>query len=63
MNQITQITEQCGTRWNVFATNANDDRAIWVQLSINSHSKSIAKPNIIGFYAKNINAACEALAN
>jgi hypothetical protein len=63
MNQITHITEQCGARWNVFATDANGDRAIWVQLALGYNGKSVAKPNTLGFYVTDVNAACKALAN
>lgn len=57
---ITYITEQCGARWSVFATNAGGNRAYWVRLV---SGKSSAQPSILGFYAASIEAACDALNN
>lgn len=54
------ITEQCGARWVVSATEVGGDRAFWVLLI---SGKSAARPGIVGFYAASINAACDALNN
>lgn len=59
-NHITYITEQCGARWEVSSTGVGGDRALWVFLV---SGKSVAKPFIIGFYAKALNSACNALSN
>lgn len=56
---ITYITEQCGARWAVTpAGNAN--RSFWVYLL---GGVSQARPNVVGFYAASIEAACDALNN
>jgi len=58
---MTYITEQCGARWSITATDINrSDRAFWVFLL---SGKSQAKPGIVGFYAISLNAACDALSN
>lgn len=58
---MTYITEQCGARWAVSSTGgASIDRAVWVQLV---GGRSQARPNLVGFYAASINAACNALNN
>lgn len=59
MTTTTYITEQCGARWSVSATNATrSDRAFWVLLV---GGRSQAQPGVVGFYAASINAACNAL--
>jgi hypothetical protein len=58
---ITYITEQCGARWSVTATGMKSVfTPYWVFLV---EGKSAAKPHIVGFYARSIEAACDALNN
>lgn len=58
---LTYITEQCGARWTVTATDSKRaDRAFWIFLV---SGKSQAQPAILGFYAPSISAACDALNN
>jgi hypothetical protein len=58
---ITYITEQSGAVWAVYSTNASGDRAFWV--SKLGGVPSEAKPMVIGFYAKSVNEAANALNN
>lgn len=56
-----RITESSGAKWLATKTGpANSDRALWVFLL---SGKSQAKPGVVGFYAKSLNEACEALNN
>jgi len=57
---MTKITEQCGAVWIAKETGAVGERAIWV---FRVSGKSVAMPNVIGFYAVSINAAAAALSN
>jgi len=59
-NHITYITEQCGARWEVFATGIDGARAFWV---FKVGGQSAAKPLTVGFYAASVNDACNALHN
>lgn len=59
-SHITYITEQCGARWEVSSTGVGGDRALWVFLV---GGKSAAKPCIVGFYARTLDSACDALSN
>lgn len=56
---MTYITEQCGVRWAAVPA-GNGSRSFWVYLL---SGVSEAKPNVIGFYAPSIEAACDALNN
>ena len=58
--KVTEITEQCGARWVVSSTNGGGDRALWVFLVA---GRSASKPAVLGFYAADVNAACNALNN
>jgi hypothetical protein len=57
----TYITEQCGAKWLLTSTDSKRaDRAFYVFLVA---GRSQARPEVIGFYAASINAACNALNN
>lgn len=43
------ITEQCGAVWSVYKTKIDGDRSFWLQKS--NQVYSVAKPNLVGFYA------------
>jgi hypothetical protein len=55
------ITEQTGARWTATPTGLQGPRAFWV--SLNTGSRSTAKPGIVGFYAASIDEAANALNN
>lgn len=60
MDTITSITEQSGCSWSVMTTGIPGDRALWIfRLS----GVSQAMPNVIGFYAKDMDDACYKLNN
>lgn len=61
MNQNI-ITEQCGAVWQYEKTGLSGDRAYWVHRSI-LNVYSVAKPNIIGFYASSLTEAANKLNN
>jgi hypothetical protein len=61
MNQNI-ITEQCGAVWNYEETGLSGDRAYWIQRT-DSKIYSVAKPNIIGFYATSLTEAANKLNN
>jgi hypothetical protein len=60
MQASTTIREQSGAKWTATQTNQPNARAYWVSLD---SGKSMAKPNVLGFYASSINDAANALNN
>lgn len=60
MSNVTYITEQCGAKWKVTATDTGGNRAYWV---LKVCGVSIAKPAVVGFYAASIIEAANALSN
>lgn len=56
------ISEQNGTEWIIEKTNQHGIRAFWISKSLMT-AQSLAKPNIIGFYAASVNDAIKQLNN
>ena len=54
------IREQSGAKWTATPTNQTNARAYWVRLD---SGRSMAKPNVLGFYAATVNDAANALNN